>query len=197
MRFGPGILTYNHNSTQDIGFWCGDKLVRILTVQEIDFKMPEVDPIDRVIHVNSWYDREALLYETLNPQNLFCNKFSIEQLNQFIREDPYVEEILVDKRELVDQFLSICPPDTQDLKVFKMSKFIEVPNITRNLIEIFKHTEKYSNYKEFARENYGLDLTIFESKSNVCWLFFFFTIHFLIQVQLQIESLLDAWKQRL
>jgi hypothetical protein len=164
MRFGPGVLTYKNNKTRDIGFWCGDKLIRILITQEIDYQIPDIDEIDRIVHINSWYDRETLLYEILNPQNMFSNKYYNEQLNTFMREDPYIEDILLDKREMVDEFLRICAPFEIDLKLFYMSKFIQVPNITRNLIEIFKHLEKYSNFKTIAKKKYGLDLEIFESK---------------------------------
>ena len=124
--------------------------------------MPDIDPIDRIVHVNSWYDRETLLYDILNPQNMFCDKYYNEQLNRFMREDPYIEDILLGKREMVDEFLRICAADC-DLKIFQMSKFIEVPNITRNLIEIFKHTEKYNSFKTIAKKKYNLDLSIFES----------------------------------
>ena len=170
MRFGPGILTYKNKKTQDIGFWCGDKLVRILTTQEINYETPDIEEIDRIVHVNSWYDRETLLYEILNPQNMFSNKHYNEQLNTFMREDPYIEEILLDKREMVDEFLRICAPCEIDLNLFHISKFIQVPNTTRNLIEIFKHLEKYTNFKTIAKKKYGLDLEIFESKLLIYYL---------------------------
>jgi hypothetical protein len=145
------------------GFWCGDKLVRILSILQIDYEMPDIDPIDRTVNLNSWYDRETLLYETLNPQNIFCNKYSNEKLNRFMREDPYLEEILFDKKEMVDKYLKICSADVNiDHKIYHISKFIEVLNTTRNLIEIFKHTEKYSSFGSIVKEKYGLDLSIFE-----------------------------------
>jgi hypothetical protein len=84
-RYGPGILKYPDNS-EDIGFWNGDKLVRLLvSIQNVDFKFDDFEPINKNIELKSWYSRDLLLHDTLNPPNIFVNKHINAKENNFIK----------------------------------------------------------------------------------------------------------------
>ncbi len=138
-------------------------MIRLLCKLAINYETKDIDQIDRKIFLNSWYDRETLFDEILNPQNIFCNKDQNKELNRFIREDPYLENILFEKKKIIDEYLRICNEYNMDIKIFETNKIIEVPNTTPNLIEMFKHHEKYFPFKILLKEKYNFDLTIFES----------------------------------
>jgi len=44
-RFGPGILTYS-DGKQDVGLWCGEKLVKVLSPVDNSFSMTHHTKLD-------------------------------------------------------------------------------------------------------------------------------------------------------
>jgi hypothetical protein len=150
-KFGPGVLTYrDDNKSEDVGYWIADKLVRLLVKFDIDFQQPATEPIDRLVTIPSWYDREFLLDETLNPQNLFTKKLYPEKSMHFLRFNPNVDKVLQDKIELVDNFLKICADPDTDFSIFRESKTIAVPNASPKFVEIFKWKERFSYFQAFS-----------------------------------------------
>ena len=105
-RYGPGILRYP-NDTEDVGYWNGDKLVRLLTSQRSKFNFEDLEPISTRVELCSWYDRENLLFDTLNPQNLFLNRLKSSKSNQFIKDDPYMDKVLKNKTVFYDEFIKL------------------------------------------------------------------------------------------
>jgi len=104
-RFGPGSLKYPNNK-EDVGFWIGDKLIRLIVSINVNFAFKDLDEIDKKFELKSWYDREILLEETLNPQNMFLNKLSKVKDNAFIRNDPYIEKLLEKNIAFYDKYLN-------------------------------------------------------------------------------------------
>ena len=154
-RFGPGILKYPDNS-EDIGFWNGDKLVRILSAVNVVFKFEDVEPIDKKVELKSWYSRDSLLHDTLNPQNIFNKRHKNSKENNFIKDDPYVDKVLRTKTIFYDEFIKsfekfLKLETNDDYKIdfkYKQDRKIDVLNITPSLLEIFKHFNRFSDFEE-------------------------------------------------
>lgn len=144
------------------GVWLQNKLIRLMKTINLEYQIPQIDDIDRKVFLNSWYDKEAILYEVLSPQNIFFNKNRNLNLNQLARDDPFLEQVLEDKRQLIDEYLKICTGNSR-YKIETHNKFIDVPNITYTLVEIFKHKEKCHVLNDTAKEKYNLDLTIIDT----------------------------------
>ncbi len=150
-RYGPGILKYP-NETEDVGYWNGDKLVRLLVSQSCKFAFEGIEPIDKQVVLNSWYDRESLLFDTLNPQNVFLNRLKSSRSNQFIKDDPYVDRVLQNKTVFYDEFIKVFHSymniDVVDVGAFKEKRTFMVDNLTPHLMEIFKHFQRFSYFYE-------------------------------------------------
>ena len=163
-RFGPGILKYPNNSV-DVGYWNGDKLIRLLGSSNINFSFNQIENIDKRVELNSWYDRENLLYDTLNPQNIFLNRLNSSQANNFIKSDPYMDKVLEQKVVFYDQFLKAFERFL-DLNAhqydYRKSQVIEVENITPNLLEIFKHFSRFRVFHKNLKTVLNFDIRGFE-----------------------------------
>lgn len=150
-RYGPGILRYP-NETEDVGYWNGDKLVRLLISQKSKFSFNDLDPIDKEITLVSWYDRENLLFDTLNPQNLFLNRLKSSRTNQFIKDDPYIEKVLKNKTIFYDEFIKLFHSfmkieRTEELDdEFRKKLKFKVENMTPYLLDIFKHYQRFAYF---------------------------------------------------
>jgi hypothetical protein len=185
-RFGPGQLKYPDNSV-DVGYWYGDKLVRLLASSNINFSFTQIEPIDKKIHLNSWYDRENLLFDTLNPQNIFLNRLTSSKANKFIKSDPYMEKILEQKVVFYDQFLKAFEKfmevnggggggggGSKYYDEYRSSEMIEVENITPSLLEIFKHFSRFKMFNKNLKSILNFDVRGFEK----CTQFFFSSVSF-------------------
>lgn len=142
--------------SEDIGFWNGEKLARLLTSANVDFKYDDFEPIDKRIELKSWYSRDNLLYDTLNPQNIFNKRHKNAKENNFIKDDPYVDKVLQNKTIFYDEFiksfekylkLNTANEEKIDEK-YKKNVRVEVFNVTPSLLEIFKHFHSFSHFEE-------------------------------------------------
>ncbi len=179
-RFGPGILKYPSN-TEDVGFWNCDNLVRLLVPLNIKFECDELEPLENEVTLSSWYDRENLLFETLNPQNLFLNRVKSSKSNQFIRDDPYIEKVLKHKTIFYDEFIHLFQKylkqgkDVNIINEFKKTKTFKVKNITPHLLEIFKHFQRFSYfYQNLQSADIQLNVEGFENCNFWFFLFYLF-----------------------
>ena len=129
--------------------------MRLLASSNINFTFTQIEPIDKKVTLNSWYDRENLLFDTLNPQNIFLNRLQSSKTNQFITSDPYMEKILEQKVVFYDQFLKAFEKfmEANNGNEYRQTEIIEVENITPNLLEIFKH---FSRFKMFNKSLYSI-----------------------------------------
>jgi hypothetical protein len=157
-------LTYrDEDKTEDAGYWIADKLTRLLITFDIDFELPFTEPIDRLANVPSWYDREFLLDETLNPQNLFTMKLYPEITTHFLRHNPNVDKVLGNKIKLVNSFIRTCADPDTDLNTFRDSKQITLPNPSTKFIDMFKWKERFSSFHMFANTVIKLPVEKFDS----------------------------------
>ncbi|CAF0708033.1 unnamed protein product [Brachionus calyciflorus] len=168
-RYGPGILKYPNN-TQDVGFWNGDTLVRILTPVDINFTANDLEPVDKKIDLKSWFSRENLLYDTLNPQNLFSNKIFSTQSNKFIRNDPYIDKVIQQRTLFYEQYLKEFEKYLQ-LKNFnqleyRKDKQVIIPNITDNLKNIFIFQKRFDFYDKTCVNVLDFSVKDFESMNR-------------------------------
>lgn len=129
---------------------------------DISFNFSELDQIDKSIEIKSWYDRESLLYDTLNPQNIFTNRLYNSRTNQFIKSDPYIDRVLEQKTLFFDEyfrefekFLRISNFNKLE---YKKDKIVEVDNLSDSLREMFKHFKRYEFYNRHLTNTFNFDL---------------------------------------
>lgn len=155
-----------------MGFWNGDKLARLLVSLNINFNFNEIDNIDKTVQLNSWYDRENLLFNTLNPQNMFLNRLNSSKSNNFIKSDPYVDKVLENKMTFYDEYLKAIEKffnknfnyanyQNNRLEYLK-NKTIKVENITPTLLELFKHYKRYNMFHKYMISVLKFDINGFE-----------------------------------
>lgn len=164
-RYGPGILKYPDN-TEDVGFWNGDKLIRLLISVPINFSVSDLDPVDKKVDLKSWFSRENLLFDTLNPQNLFSKKIFSSQSNKFIKNDPYVDKVIWSRTLFYEQYLKEFEKYLQ-LKDFnkleyRIDKQILVPNISENLKNIFIFQKRFDFYDKICSSTLNFSVKDFE-----------------------------------
>ncbi len=168
-RFGPGSLKYPNN-TEDVGFWIGDKLIRLIVSINVNFAFKDLDEIDKKIELKSWYDRESLLEETLNPQNMFLNKLSKVRDNAFIRNDPYIDKLLEKNVAFYDRYLNsfqaLIKEEYENIDHFRKNKIINVENITPTLLEILKYYRRFKIYHTNLRRSINFDMINFENEKR-------------------------------
>jgi hypothetical protein len=178
IRYGPGVLRYA-TGEEDVGYWSGDKLIRLLVPVEATFVYNDLDPVEKTIEIKAWYDRENLLRETLNPQNLFLNTIVNSRALNFIKNDPYMDKVLEQKKLIHEHYINVLEkwlsesildlePITFD--EFLKEKSVDVENLTPCLTEIFKHFRQFSCFNKNFSSILNVDLSAFE---NCNFLFFF------------------------
>ena len=149
-----------------MGYWYGDRLVRLLASSNINFSFAQNEAIDKKVELNSWYDRENLLFDTLNPQNIFLNRLQSSKANKFIKSDPYVDKILEQRVIFYDQFLNAFEKflniSSNQQADYRKSETIEVENITPNLLEIFKHFNRFKMFNRNLKSMLNFDVRGFE-----------------------------------
>ena len=194
-RFGPGLLTYHSSSTQqqqqqqqqDVGYWMGDQIVRLLVpVSGVDFKFfadaAESGRLKKHVELRSPYDRESLLDDTLNPQNIFMRRVRSSKENHFIKNDPYVEKLLKKNFRLHDEYFealwryalgaAVAAVGNIDAKTkllveekrqqFRGTRVVHVDNTTPALLELFKHTRRNDTFAGQLSVALNFDLANFE-----------------------------------
>ena len=168
-RYGPGVLRYP-NKTEDVGFWCGEKLVRLIVPFQVKLNIAEFEAVSKQVELVSWYDRESLLFDTLNPQNLFLNRVRSSKSNKFIKDDPYIEKVIQSKKIFYNEFIDLFARHL-DQKVdemdFKTNKLISVYNLTPNLLEIFKNFKRFSPFHQKISSSLDLDIKSFEECKSI------------------------------
>lgn len=168
-RFGPGSLKYPNNR-EDVGFWIGDKLIRLIVSINVNFTFKDLDEIDKKIELKSWYDRECLLEEILNPQNMFLNKLNKVRDNAFIKNDPYIDKLLEKNIAFYDQYLNsfdtLLKGENENIDFFKKNQIIKVENITPTLLEILKYYRRFKVYHNNLRRSVNFDMVNFENEKR-------------------------------
>ncbi len=168
-RFGPGSLKYQNNR-EDVGFWAGDKLIRLIVSINVNFTFKDLDEIDKKIELKSWYDRESLLEETLNPQNMFLKKLNKVRDNAFIKNDPYIDKLLEKNITFYDQYLysfeALIKIENENIDYFKKNQVIQVENITPTLLEILKYYRRFKIYHNSLRRSMNFDMINFEKEKR-------------------------------
>jgi hypothetical protein len=167
------VLKYPNNE-EDVGYWNGDKLTRLLVPVEANFVYTELDSMDMSVEIKSWYDRDNLLKETLNPQNIFLNTVTNSKSLSFIRNDPYMEKVLQQKKLLHEHYLNVLEDLMKqhngerpvDLSEFLQNRLVNVDNLTPNLMDMFKHFKKMSCFNKNFSKILNIDLSSFE-KCNI------------------------------
>lgn len=140
---------------------------------DIEFNFDDFEPIDKTIELKSWYSRENLLYDTLNPQNIFINRHKNNKENVFIKTDSYVDKVIKHKVIFYDEFIKsfekfLKIPKATDFidEKYKENSKIQVFNMTPSLLEIFKHFNSFSYFEEnLSAALVGFELNGFK-KSN-------------------------------
>lgn len=172
IRFGPGLLKYPNND-EDVGYWNGDKLVRLLVPVDATFVYNQLDPIDKSFEVKSWYDRETILHDTLKPQNIFLNNVFSNRAISFIKTDPYVDKVIEQKKLVHEHFLNavedlikrVSAGDNENKKMldeFLSNRMVDVANLTPQLREIFLHFKQLTSFNKIFTRFFNFDLTAFE-----------------------------------
>ena len=125
--------------------------------------------------MKSWYSRDNLLHDTLNPQNIFIKKHKNTKENNFIKDDPYVDKVLKNKIIFYDEFIKsfekhLKMNSENDERIndkYKKNTYIEVFNITPSLMEIFKHFYSFSHFEEnLTNALNGFNLDPFRKRKN-------------------------------
>jgi hypothetical protein len=172
------VLRYPNNE-EDAGFWNGDKLIRLLVPVEANFVYNELDELDKTVDIKAWYDRENLLHDTISPQNVFLNTVINSKSLSFIRNDPYMEKVLQQKKLLHEHYLNVLEELLKqsnegerpvDVSEFLRNRTVDVENLTPNLMEIFKHYRKMSCFNANFSTILNLDLNGFD-KCNFLLIF--------------------------
>ena len=169
-RYGPGILKYPNN-TQDVGFWTDDKLIRLLVPIDITFSANDLDPVDKKIDLKSWFSRDNLLFDTLNPQNLFSNKVISTQSNKFIKNDPYIDKVIQQRTLFYEQYLKefekyLQIKDFNKLE-YRKDKQVDVPNITELLKNIFIYQKRFDFYDKICVNVLNFSVKDFETSKTL------------------------------
>jgi hypothetical protein len=156
----------------DVGYWKDDYLVRLLLSTGIEFEVDNLDQINKQIEIAGWFDRETLLEHILKPQNLFLDRIFNMHANMFIKEDPYVDVLLEERKKLVSSYLRsfqkylttqqysdlIEPLDMIELlAIHNNRKLIKIDNLTRNLLEIYKHSNKFAYFSYDLLKAFNFD----------------------------------------
>lgn len=169
------MLKYADN-TADVGYWYGDKLIRLLVSLNMNFNFTEMDPLDKTVEIKSWFDREHLLSDTISPQNMFVNRIFSSKSSGFIRTDPFVDKILEERKnvyaEYVRAFEKYCNLLKSNPKEFNSNKLVQVDNITPLLVEIFKHFKKFTFFNRNLSKLLNIDLNAFETCKLIFLLFY-------------------------
>ena len=165
------MLKYPNNE-EDVGFWSGDKLIRLLVPVEASFVYNELDQIEKTVEIKSWYDRENLLHDTLRPQNVFLNNVISSKSLSFIRNDPYMEKVLEQKKLLHEHYVNALEDvlrskenseEFDEMMIqFLKDRVLDVPNLTPHLIEIFKHFYSLACFNARFSRVLNIQLTAFE-----------------------------------
>ena len=165
------------NCEEDVGYWHGDKLSRLLIKSEATFSYNDLDPLDKNVEIKGWYEREFLLEETLNPQNLFLNTIIMSKSIEFIRKDPYIEKTLEQKKLIHEHYLNALETllkqqsnenffSSQEtimssLNEFVKTKNVEIENMTPVLKEMLLHFKRFSCLNDDLSKILNIDLNAF------------------------------------
>ncbi len=142
------------------------------------------DTIDNQVELCSWFDRENLLYDTLNPQNIFLNRLhSSSKSKQFIKNDPYVDKVLEQKIHIYTEYLkafekflkvNVHTPKKSESdqqheqnlndqsERYKQNYLIKLENITPSLMELFKYFKRFQIFHSNLKQNLNFDIDGFE-----------------------------------
>lgn len=200
-RFGPGILRYADTNEEDVGYWYGDKLIRLLTALNVNFEFADIEQPDKHVEINSWNDPDIMFINESDSQNIFLGRIVATAGKKSLREasknDPYIDKVLKERDNLHNQFFKslesmlsessrprLVPSSQSKADLSMGSKVVEVKNLTKLLKEIFKHFRKYDIFNQKVAKRLNIDLDAFD----LCKIFFemlftvkifFFQLHIL------------------
>ena len=170
------MLKYPNNNV-DVGYWSGDKLIRLIVPFGVEFTFDGIEDIlDKQVELKSWFDREYLLFDTLNPQNLFLNRIFSNKANNFIKTDPHVDKVLQMKKAFNEEFIRAferfsrlnSSPD-EFIQMYKKSRSVVVENQTPSLLEMFKHYHRYAVFKQNMQQILNLNFNGIESSNRTAF----------------------------
>jgi hypothetical protein len=148
-------------------------LIRLIVSLDIELPidLEENESIDKFVELNSWYDRENLLNDELNPQNIFLNRNMTTNTDIFIRTDPFIDKVLLHKIKLIEEYLKSFEKYLSSGKDFEKikyseSKLVKIDNITPNLKEIFKYFNKFDNFNKQINESLNINIDAFHKSKN-------------------------------
>lgn len=157
IRYGPGILHTGTNEA-DIGFWYGDKLVRLLVAHKVTFEFDEIiQPPDKTVELPSWKQVDIIFDE--NIQNEFVGHIVSRTCRN---DDPYMDKVLKEKQILHKEFLRSLESMVAEELEYSQSIRVEIPNLTRVLKEIFTHFRKYEIFDMYISTHLKFRLNGFE-----------------------------------
>lgn len=194
-RFGPGILKYADTNEEDVGYWYGDKLIRLLTALNVNFEFADIEQPDKHVEINSWNDPDIMFINESDSQNIFLGRIVATAGKKSLREanknDPYIDKVLKERDNLHNQFFKslesmlsessrsrLVPSSQSKIDYLSMgSKIVQVKNLTKLLKEIFKHFKKYDIFNQKVSKHLNIDLDGFD----LCKIFFIVQIFFFVR----------------
>lgn len=176
VRYGPGVLKYSETNEEDIGYWYGDKLIRLLCSSNVTFELSsdieQPSESEKHVEIRSWNDPDMMFVNEseLNNNNMFVE--SRVMTSRPIREstkksDPYIDKVLKERENLHSEYLRAVEAMIGREKNIKIeeanSRKVEIQNLTKVLKEIFKHFKQYDIFNRHISKKLNIDLSVFES----------------------------------
>ena len=177
VRYGPGVLKYSETNEEDIGYWYGDKLIRLLSSANVTFELSsdieQPSESEKHVEIRSWNDPDLMFVNEseLNNNNMFVE--SRVMTSRPIREsakksDPYIDKVLKERENLHSEYLraveAMIGREKNIIKIEEAnSRKVEIQNLTKVLKEIFKHFKQYDIFNRHISKKLNIDLSVFES----------------------------------
>lgn len=183
-RYGPGILKYADSNEEDVGYWHGDKLIRLLSALNVNFEFADIEQPDKQVEVSSWNDPDIMFVNEPDSNNMFLGRVMTIAAGKSLREanknDPYIDKVLKQRQDLHVEYLksletilssgmisksssNIDSSESSGLaSTYPPSKLVEIKNLTKVLKEIFKYARKYDIFHDKMKKHLNIDLNEFE-----------------------------------
>lgn len=164
VRFGPGVLKYAETNEADVGFWHGDRLVRLLAALDVTLELAGEPPEtpDKRVELSSWNDPELIFADA--ETSLFVGR-QTKSIREQNRNDPYIDKVLEERERLHVEYvreLEAFAGNSGKSVAYPVSRVVEIKNLTKLLKDIFKHFKKYDVFNKHLSRQLNIDLNAFE-----------------------------------
>lgn len=171
-RYGPGVLKYADTNEEDVGFWLGDKLIRLLTALNVNFEFADIEQPDKHAEIRSWNDPDIMFANEADSQNMFLGRVTAagKSLRETNKNDPYIDKVLKERENLHNEFLksldsllsSSSNETNKSSDLYPPNKIVEVKNLTKVLKEIFIYFRKYDIFNNKIAKRLNIDINGFD-----------------------------------